>query len=166
MLDREIDPADHYPLERCEGFIVDGKYYLCCRQCSQLYTITQLNAFPDPDELRIIQKTKCTFDGNIYKKGEIISPDGQCLECICDEKLKSQDLDLLTPQCQRKQCGLGVSGEEHDYLNRGCAPIYESTKTACCPIGWRCRKSNFRLNVSLMMINGKLFYCFFLFYWA
>lgn len=122
-----------------------GTIYAVINAPGILYTITQLTAFPDQEELRINAKTKCTFDGSIYKKGESIYPDGQCLECICDEKLKTQDLDVLTPQCQRKQCGLGVSDEEHDYLNRGCAPIYESTKTACCPIGWRCRKSKLPL---------------------
>lgn len=72
-----------------------------------------------------IKKTKCTFDGIIYKKGQRIQPDGTCFECICDEKLKTQDLDIYSSQCQRKQCGLGVSGAEHDYLDRGCVPVYD-----------------------------------------
>lgn len=94
----------------------------------------------DSGELLKIKKTRCIFEGNTYKKGEKIIPDGVCHECICDEKLKSQDLDIFTPQCQRKQCGIGISGPQHDYLNRGCVPVYDKTATTCCPIEWRCRK--------------------------
>lgn len=87
-----------------------------------------------------LKKTKCVFEGAIYKKGEKITPDGSCFECICDERLKTQDLDTNTPQCQRKQCAIGVSGEQHDFLNRGCVPVYDKTATICCPIEWRCRE--------------------------
>lgn len=87
-----------------------------------------------------LKKTKCLFEGNIFKKGEKITPDGTCIECICDERLKTQDLDIHTPQCQRKQCAIGVNGQQHDYLNRGCVPVYDKTATICCPIEWRCRK--------------------------
>lgn len=38
---------------------------------------------------------------------------------------------------------MGISGEEHDYLNQGCVPVYEQTKTSCCPSEWRCRKYYF-----------------------
>lgn len=37
-------------------------------------------------------------------------------------------------------CGIGTNGPEHDYLNRGCVPVYDKTATTCCPIEWRCRK--------------------------
>lgn len=102
--------------------------------------ISITHSYTEPDEVETVKKTKCIFEGKIYKKGESMHPDGTCIDCICDEKLKTQDLDLTRAQCQRQQCGLGVSGEEHDYLNRGCAPVYDSTKTTCCPIEWRCRK--------------------------
>lgn len=92
-----------------------------------------------------MKKVKCPFDGKIYNKGEKIRPDGTCFECVCDERLKTQDLDIYTPQCQRKACGIGASGEEHDYLNRGCVPVYDRTSTICCPIEWRCRKSQHNL---------------------
>lgn len=87
------------------------------------------------------KKVKCAYEAVVYHKGERIQPDGTCFECICDANLKNtNDLDLLKPQCQRKQCAIGVDGEEHDYLNRGCVPVYEHTSTSCCPIDWRCRK--------------------------
>lgn len=108
-----------------------------------LIRFNQCNIRADLDEIRKVKKTKCPFEGKIYKKGERIVPDGTCHECICDEKLKSQDLDITTPQCQRKQCGMGASGEEHDNLNRGCVPVYDQTKTLCCPIEWRCRMFHF-----------------------
>ncbi|XP_031620765.1 uncharacterized protein LOC116339188 [Contarinia nasturtii] len=115
VLDKYITEETHDPIERCAGFPVT-----------------------DADELATLKKTKCTFEGVVYKKGDKIQPDGTCYECICDERIKSHDLDIYSPQCQRKQCGLGVSGEEHDYLNRGCAPVYDKTATICCPIEWRC----------------------------
>lgn len=97
---------------------------------------TILIQYPDNDtyhfcwtDLDAFKKNKCVFEGNVYKIGEKITPEGTCVECICDEHLKTQDLDIYTPQCQRKQCSIGVSGEQHDYLNRGCVPVYDRTAT-------------------------------------
>lgn len=140
-LDKHIDEQTHIPIERCYGKAVSGQFcMMVVMQSKHIYIIKNHFVFADLDELRKIKKTKCLFDGKIYKKGERIVPDGTCHECICDEKLKTQDLDITTPQCQRKQCGIGSSGEEHDLLNRGCVPVYDQTKTSCCPIEWRCRK--------------------------
>lgn len=116
VLDKDLDEANHIPLERCRGV-----------------------AITDSDALIKRKKVKCSFEGVIYQRGERIRPDGTCFECICDESLKNtNDLDIFKPQCQRKQCAIGVSGEEHDYLNRGCVPVYHKTSTICCPDEWRC----------------------------
>lgn len=49
---------------------------------------------------------------------------------------------------------MGVNGEEHDYLNRGCVPVYDKTATTCCPIEWRCREYQFNDNcISDPIIN-------------
>lgn len=143
ILDKNTDEKTHLPIERCYGKVVTGEL-----KSILVETIANCKIFffcfnsvsLDSQELRKIKRTKCPFDGVIYKKGERITPDGTCYECICDERLKTQDLDIFKPQCQRKLCGLGAGGEEHEYLNLGCVPVYDKTKTTCCPIEWRCRK--------------------------
>lgn len=94
----------------------------------------------DSEQIEKIKKTKCKYDGVLYKKGDKIKPDGTCYECICDENFDSSSLDIFSPLCQRRACGFGISGEDHTYLNSGCVPVYDQTKTQCCPREWRCRK--------------------------
>lgn len=117
--DTHLNFATTSPIERCHGIVIT-----------------------DTNTIVKAKKVKCVYDGAIYSKGQRIRPDGRCFECICDEKMKTQDLDLHIPQCQRKLCGIGTSGLEHDYLNRGCVPVYDKTATTCCPIDWRCPTSN------------------------
>lgn len=146
MLDENLDEATHLPIERCHGVAITGKFdsilvmvFFFFEEKKFLNKNSSLEI--DTNELIKRKKVKCSYEGVIYQKGERIRPDGTCIECICDEKLKNtNDLDINTAQCQRKQCAIGTSGEEHDYLNRGCVPVYDKTSTICCPIEWKCRK--------------------------
>lgn len=116
---------------------------LSCEDSSNFsffYSQKKLQLNEDTKEIALHNKTKCIFDGEIYVRGGRIRPDGTCYECYCDEHLKIHEIDVTLSQCQRKQCGIGINGEEHDYLNRGCVPVYDKTATTCCPIDWRCRE--------------------------
>lgn len=79
----------------------------------------------------------CTFEGKIFRHGEIIYPRyPPCFKCACNKHFTNTTV-ATNKNCRRVNCNIAF--ESFDKIQSECAPIYYGDEQ-CCPFKYRCRK--------------------------